>query len=965
MVVHFQKPIKVFYCYARADKKFCDDLDQHLGALKRAGMIQTWSDRDIALGTDWKVQIADRIDQSDIILLLVSPDFIASDYAFGVEMRQAMEQQESKRTRIIPVLLRPTISWQTTPFGKLHSLPTDAKPVTDWKDSDAAFADIAYGIRRVVNELQEASAAQIDWVDKGDRLLQLNNHKEALAAYEQAIHLAPVNDMAYVGKGNVLRNLGRSTEALTAYEKAIRIAPNNVFAYMGRGNVLHDLGRPTESLAAYRTAARLEPNNGAVYREMGNVLYDLDIIDEALEAYEQAIHLTPNDIVTYISRGNVFQALHRYEEALANYDRALLLFPNNITAHFYRGEVLLHLHQYENALQDYQRALVLEPRNIPAYMGRGNALVQLHRYKEAVADYDVAILLDPNNANAYYAKATTLRNLDQTDEALLAYEQARKLGLNVEKDLMLLYRQRTGAAEVQPLDTRIEFVQQFLTKAGFDFKPLGKEVGFLALAKTSVWQRRFPRGLYVRILLDSPLDQLTVRSIYQASRGHSNHALVIINQQPELSGWGEINILHGEYGRRHFVCLPMDESVIQKGIASNSELFTLQHYIDGRLGKGFDPYDVRDPVSDAISFFGRQRLTEDLLEALQRGQRMGLFGIQKMGKSSVLQQLQKRAEFPIAYVYLTTDDELNRIYERIIDDWATNGRAKYPNFKWTRPVSEEATSFRSGFDAAVKSLLSYLSTVTETSPLLGIFLDEIEHIVPSQDDEKTLQLYVSLMDTLRGMQQETNSIALLVAGVHPSVARQNYFWGTQKNPMHQVIVEQFLPPLSNEDCSNMIRSLGKQIDLEYEKRALDYILDMSGSHPFLARQICSLAYKKGRNMSVISVEVVENVVRDFIRNPALAIYFNEYGLWKELRQPDLWEEEVGKANHLLLRRLAEASRDLSEDELCSGLDKKLAFTAFYALKERSLIVSQDNSGYYRITFGLFRNWIRFHQLGIE
>ncbi len=71
-----------------------------------------------------------------------------------------------------------------------------------------------------------------------------------------------------------------------------------------------------------------------------------------------------------------------------------------------------------------------------------------------------------------------------------------------------------------------------------------------------------------------------------------------------------------------------------------------------------------------------------------------------------------------------------------------------------------------------------------------------------------------------------------------------------------------------------------------------------------------------------------------------------------------WTEEVGKANHALLLRLAEADKELSEDVLCDGLNKRAALDAFYALRERSIISSPDNSGYYRITFGLFKNWIK-------
>ncbi len=86
-------------------------------------------------------------------------------------------------------------------------------------------------------------------------------------------------------------------------------------------------------------------------------------------------------------------------------------------------------------------------------------------------------------------------------------------------------------------------------------------------------------------------------------------------------------------------------------------------------------------------------------------------------------------------------------------------------------------------------------------PHLSVFLDEIETIVPYKEgDEKTFNCYINLMDSLRGLQHETGSISLLVAGVHPTLARVNYFWGNQKNPMHQVIVEKFLPSLDRDDC---------------------------------------------------------------------------------------------------------------------------------------------------------------------
>jgi tetratricopeptide (TPR) repeat protein len=883
-------------------------------------------------------------------------------------MKRAMELHERGLARVIPIILRPT-PWQGAPFSKLQVLPKEGRPVTEWKNRDDAFVDIVREIRNVATRLQESLAVQVDWVVEGDRLMGVNQYKEALAAFEQAIFLAPSNAAAYVGRGDALRGLGQSTEALTTYEQAIRLKPANTDAYIGRGRALRDMGRFTEALSTYQQAVQLAPNNAIAYLEMGIVLSSLQRHEDALTAYQRASSLTPYNSTIYLSVGSTLRRLERYQEALEAYEKASQLSSNDVGTELYLGELLLQLQRHEQALEAYKRAVDLDPKNVDARLGMGEALLQLKRFEEALIAFDTAIIFGPNYARAYEGKAAILHILGHSAEAVSVTEQAVNRGLNVVGDIAVRLNLREEGIEIQASQTRIELVQQFLTTAGFDLEIFPSEVGFLARVRTSTWRTYFPRGLYIRVLLDNPLDQLTVQAISHDAKNHGiDHALVIINQQPDFSGSAEINILRWEQGRRHFVCLPIDESLILESIATHKEQLDLQKYVSKRLGHGFDPYSVVDPVYGAVSFFGRQRLTEELSDALRRGQRLGLFGIQKMGKSSVLQQLQKGIEFPVAYVYLKTNDTLDRIYRRILTDWALNGRVKYPtDFKWAVPHLPPNTIAPSIFDDATKSLLAYLNTMTGVgvSPMLGIFLDEIEHIVPERGDEKTLQLYIDLMDSLRGLYQETQSIGLLFAGVHPGVARYNYFWGNQKNPMYQIIAERFLSPLDEEDCSNMIRSLGQQINLQYDKGALNYILEMSGSHPFLARRLCSLAYKGRKDSRSVSVEMVAAAVQEFVSNPQLNSYFNERGLWGELSQSNHWKDEVGKANQELLLRLAAASQDLSENELCAKLDRNVALEALYALKERSLINSPDNSGYYHITFGLLRNWIRFRQLGMS
>lgn len=146
------KQLKLFYCYAREDKVYRDELDRHLSSLKRSQQIASWSDREISPGTEWESAIDRELNTAHIILLLVSAHFMDSEYCYGKEMKRALERHEAGKARIVPILLR-SVDWEDAPFSKLQILPTDAKPVSRWPDRDDAFADIARALRLVVKNL--------------------------------------------------------------------------------------------------------------------------------------------------------------------------------------------------------------------------------------------------------------------------------------------------------------------------------------------------------------------------------------------------------------------------------------------------------------------------------------------------------------------------------------------------------------------------------------------------------------------------------------------------------------------------------------------------------------------------------------------------------------------------------------------------------------------------------------------
>jgi len=142
---------KVFISYSHKDEHYREELEKHLVMLRRNGLVQTWTDRKILPGQEWGKEISTELNASDIILLLVSSDFLASDYCFDIEVRQAMKQHELGRSTVVPIILR-SCDWHDAPFGVLQGLPKDAKPIKEYPDMDSAFLEVIKGLKKILIE---------------------------------------------------------------------------------------------------------------------------------------------------------------------------------------------------------------------------------------------------------------------------------------------------------------------------------------------------------------------------------------------------------------------------------------------------------------------------------------------------------------------------------------------------------------------------------------------------------------------------------------------------------------------------------------------------------------------------------------------------------------------------------------------------------------------------------------------
>jgi TIR domain len=151
-----EEVIKIFYSYSRKDLEMRNTLESHLSALKKAKKIQTWHDLELEAGTEWERNIQQQLNTADIILLLVSSSFMASDYCYSTELQVAIDRHNAGTARVIPVILRPC-DWnhEDVPFSKLNVLPTHAKPITGWQDPEEAYAIVAQKIRETVEQLRK------------------------------------------------------------------------------------------------------------------------------------------------------------------------------------------------------------------------------------------------------------------------------------------------------------------------------------------------------------------------------------------------------------------------------------------------------------------------------------------------------------------------------------------------------------------------------------------------------------------------------------------------------------------------------------------------------------------------------------------------------------------------------------------------------------------------------------------
>jgi tetratricopeptide (TPR) repeat protein len=463
-------PLEVFISYAHEDEKLREALGKHLSLLKRRGVITDWHDRLIGPGQEWKDQIDTHLEKAQIILLLISADFMASDYCYDNEMTRAMERHAKGEARVIPIVLR-HVDWEESDFSKLQCLPKDALPVTDWPTQDKAFKNITEGIRKAAKEIRReqritAPSAPLikrrrrllvpisialllaaiifygyrEWdrrlenhLAEGERFINIGRYTDAQREYQQASKLCPFCSVVRWGLAKAElydpSNAGQFEDRFHWLQAQSRSGVDpHVWVFKGNLNVLHR--KPEQAISDYQTATSFGSHDAEAYYRLAIVYQQQGELQKALENYLQAVEKADPVPPQYLAN------LASLYVELKEYDKAMEYFNQLADSNFLLGHQEIALLQRlqgklsEAVGQQRQLAQLLDNPKItelpenqdPWYFETDKERIEFHN-------------LPSKKAYVYYSLSATLYLLGQETEAQEYLHKAKALQAPKEEEV--------------------------------------------------------------------------------------------------------------------------------------------------------------------------------------------------------------------------------------------------------------------------------------------------------------------------------------------------------------------------------------------------------------------------------------------------------------------------------------------------------------------------------------------------
>jgi len=356
------KPLRLFMSYSHRDERLRAKLERALALLRWERLIEPWSDRDLVAGEEWRAGIEQNLEQAEIILLLVSADFIASDFIQRVELRQALERHEHKKALVIPVILRPC-DWNTAPFARLEALPTKGKPIVMWRPEDAGFTQVAKGIRK--------------------RITQFRPSLGPVVAHYRRKHLAQII------AGVLAAGLGLGL--LVWFGSCARVAP-----LLEMGEALLSRGRYESAKELFERASKWtwcsDSHLGLAKANLGTKFDDISFeVDEFSTLLNQLRKSHPEDADLWLLAGHLAYRTQKWPEAADDYKTALEKRPTLVEAFFGLGLLEVRRANWSAAEWYLEKAKAWAPEAAHYRENLGYVYFRLGKYALAKAEFTAAL----------------------------------------------------------------------------------------------------------------------------------------------------------------------------------------------------------------------------------------------------------------------------------------------------------------------------------------------------------------------------------------------------------------------------------------------------------------------------------------------------------------------------------------------------------------------------------------------
>ncbi|GGA49587.1 HEAT repeat domain-containing protein [Okeania sp. KiyG1] len=540
-------------------------------------------------------------------------------------------------------------------------------------------------------------------------------------------------------------------------------------------------------------------------------------------------------------------------------------------------------------------------------------------------------------------------------------------------DLFLRWiRARLRARQNREVTDRLKVeIQKFLQKAGATASDNGKH----GLQITSAEGKLKPYvPLPVSFATEQPDAQDIVDLVQQATKmkkSNQQQAGIIFYREPPDTLF-RVEMTKVRLSDR-FILIPIPLTAVEKSLQQEEKSSGLLAEYTERYLPGADLFDDRNAIGDTLSFFGRGELLQRLEENLRRGQGIGIFGLRKSGKTSLLLQLGfAMRENPLVHIDLQTYGSKPHygaeLFNQILSKLSQLIESRSPKmvsppklFESDRPAAHLTTEFTQ----QLQNLTQQLSQLGYQLPIL-IFLDEIERIIPTETDAKErAEECNAFFGALRAVSQEKRSLSLLVADVHPDINRINQWKqpNVPTNPVFNFFKEIFVVPFSADETNRMLTDIGNLMGITFDQETQSEIHIRSGGHPFVSRQLASLLSKKVAAEHEGNIEFAD--AQRYLSKP-----FTYSGVLKDYCGQNIWSdiEKREFQSAMAIIRLVACNEKLESGIPSSGILKKLQnqFTesecldALLWLESVGLILQQESGteDEYQIRLPLLSQWLR-------